>query len=149
MRPGLSDCLTPSNSFQKRLGCYRNTYYDVSTKYPEDSRVWLDNAGIDSVAAYVVSYSYGFLERQFGKVYLEAQTSYDLPDIYWVATVKPFCYTTYIEDPMWNFHFARGRINYALRDVMNLPEGFGCSDYATMKRQECEVWLGPRDSKRR
>lgn len=100
---------------------------------------YAEEAAIDNAALYVLSHSFDFLERQIGRELLPTGTGYNYPDVYWIAAVKTFCYTTYVyTDRVRSLMFARARINYALRNLKKFPEGFGCGANSPMRRGSCQ-----------
>lgn len=104
--------------------------------------VWIEEAAKDSMARHILSYSFGFVDRQFGRVILPDVTDYLYPDVYWVAAVKPFCYERYTyRDGKENKMFFKNRINHALRDMLPFPQGFKCSAGSAMRDSRCQTWM--------
>lgn len=90
-----------------------------------------EEAAIDAIASSIMEYSFEFLERQTGKVYLMSErisaTGYDFPEIYWVAVAKHYCFHKYrYFDPISSQIYQSQRFSYALRGVPRFPKSRNC-----------------------
>lgn len=121
--------------------CFKDAYSWIKDYYPRDTN-YTEEAIIDNAALSVTAQTFEFLERQIGRWNLGTDTGWTFPALYYVATVKPFCYTFYrYSNQRQNNLFSRWRVNYSIRDVLkHFPEGFQCTGRTFMKRRQCEFW---------
>ena len=104
---------------------------------------FVDEAIIDNAAVTILARCFKFIEASGRGPSINIGTN-KLPDFYWVAAVRPFCYSSYeytgnVESP----HFILYRTNYALKDLADFPAGFGCGPRSPMRNFTCKAWTQP------
>lgn len=142
LKTGCSAFLTPSTFFfQEREKCYNEKYKHNSRYYP-NSTSFATELSVDVATVMILAESFEFLDRLNGRGLLKFYMYYPYPDVYWVAAVKPFCYTTYVyKDKVRSHMLAKAKINSALKELRKFPSQLGCSENTTfMRRHMCFIW---------
>ena len=123
------------------MHCFRRNYADIENLFPPNT-VWYEEGIADHAALHVVDNSFKFLHEDYGRVETSLFAGYEYPEVFWIAVVKPFCFTDeFFGNPDKDRKFSKAKVDYALKNHQNFPAEFKCGPNSPMRSGECKAWI--------